>query len=493
MAEASPSSSVGSPVGRKAANGFYSLPEPEAITVSEENIARLSLPQQALTYEPPEDLVVYKFKNGDKERKIHCHTELTEVELKQLSDMQREAIRQNLAFFPSVSVMATRYLSRARGDVKKALQLMTSTQEWRTKYFGSGPISDKSIEEDLGHGIVYFVGRDCGLRPTLVCRANRIPQTWYKEKQTDKLIRVLIFCMEYMIRFMLVPGRVEGNNLVVDLKGLSASQVPLKELSKLYSIMSSHYVGRVFKFYIINLSTMLSLIASAATGLLTDRQKQKMNILSNVKVMASDFALHQLEEDHGGSTKMYESFFPFPLQSGPFEAGDASGPEPDAVPRVDKVFTSQTCRGRLWDTKRSREENLEPVYALEAAEVFKQCNLPLPKLLEEKVQRAQRAAELRASKVSEKNGVSTPSTPRNAEVADTPASCLPTSPSNPLAVEIVKDNLTVFPPLSHLDMNPEDSKSDIIYGPGPVEVSEVSPSGSWFSCHCCTSSRQADE
>merc|ERR1719171_697240 len=103
--------------------------------------------------------------------------------------------------------MATRFLSRARGDPKKAVKLMEATQAWRTDYFKAGPVEDSDeLIEDLGHGIVYFTGRDRALRPTIIVRANRIPQQWYKEKRIDKLIRVLIFCMEYMLRYMLVPG-----------------------------------------------------------------------------------------------------------------------------------------------------------------------------------------------------------------------------------------------------------------------------------------------
>merc|ERR1740123_329440 len=184
---------------------------------------------------------------------------------------------------------------------------------------------------------------------------------------------------------MLVPGKVEGNNLIVDLKGLSASQVPLKDLGKLYGVLGHHYIGRVFKFYILNLSGMLSFVAAGAKGLLTDRQKQKLNILSDPAQLREDFALHQLETDHGGTRPLVKEFFPFPMQAGPFEANYSKGPNVNAVKRVDKVFSTAGSRGRLYDPKRPDEENFRQDYSTEAPEILEQCGLPVPPHLIQKV------------------------------------------------------------------------------------------------------------
>jgi len=472
------SDSTKSLTGRQACNGFYMVTEPEAIVVQEENIAAYSLPQQCLQYEPPPQLIVYEFKNGDKERKLHCNTELSEQELKELEVLQKDAIRSNCEFFPSISVGATRYLSRARGDAKKALTMMKETQEWRSKYFSEGPIVDTQLLEDLKLGIVYFVGRDKDLRPTIVCRANRVPAQWYKDKQTDRLIKILIFCMEYMVRYMMVPGKVEGNNLIVDLKGLSAMQVPLKELGKLYSIMSHHYMGRVFKFYVINLSTWLSAIASAAKALLTDRQRQKLNVLSSTKALLEDFALHQLEEDHGGSKPEITKFFPFPLQGGPFEAGYEKGPDAEGVKRVDRIMTLTCCRGRLWDAKKSREENQRIEYPLEAIPVFKECGLPVPKYLTDK-----------AEKQAEKDRIKKEKTV--AELTDKGAAETKT-PNDQGAAETKTPNAPMLQATAADAVSDDEDQQEMIFadpdeGPDITSV-EVSPSGDFgfFSCRCCT-------
>lgn len=360
------------------AEGFAAAVEPTPLIVSKENIAPFSLPAEALTYSPAPEVVIHSFKSGDRERKIYCNIELNETEREQLKRLQEETRSRGTCFMPSVAVMATRFLSRARGDTQRAAKLMQTTNGWRHDFFKERPVCDEDVLEDLKHGIVYFCGRDRDLRPTIVVRGNRIPTQWYKERRTDRLIRVLIFCMEYMIRYMLVPGKVENNCLIVDLKGLTLAQVPLKALTEVYNVMSHHYIGRVFKFYICNLSRTLSAIAGMAKSILTDRQKQKLVFVDSLEELRREFALHHLEEDLGGTRPVLRQFFPFPLQAGPFEGGWSQGPEEGAVPNGHEVFTERGSRGRLWDERLNREENLLAEFSGEAPEFFRRCGLPLP-------------------------------------------------------------------------------------------------------------------
>merc|ERR1719282_694649 len=138
---------------------------------------------------------------------------------------------------------------------------MNETQLWRQQYFKDGPITDDSMQEDMKHGVVYFTGRDYAFRPLIVIRAARVPNQWYQEKKVDRITRLLIFCMEYFMRFMVVPGRVENLSVIVDLTGLRLTQVPIPALKDVYKVLSNHYVGRVYKFYVCNLTRTLSAIA----------------------------------------------------------------------------------------------------------------------------------------------------------------------------------------------------------------------------------------
>jgi len=362
-------------------NGFKTIDEPPAISCTEEFMALYSLPAEALTYEPCAGDIITCFRNGDRERKVHNNTILTSVELDQLAAMKVEAKAQGLAFYPSVTSMATRFLSLARNDPNKAIKYMQETQRWREQYFQDGPVTDAQVEADLAHGIVYFTGRDQALRPAIVVRAARIPKQWYRDRSLDKFIRLLVFCMEYFLRYMVVPGRVENLSVIVDLSGLCLSQVPLGPLGEVYRVMSHHYSARVFKFYVCNMPPALSAIAGLARNFLTDRQKQKLNVLDDVKALRADFALHQLEEDFGGSRPNFSSFFPFALNPGPYTAGFAGAQDTSAAPDVHRVQSETGAIGRLWDPKQSAEQNTRLEYCVEAIPILERCGLPVPQEL----------------------------------------------------------------------------------------------------------------
>mmetsp|Transcript_110015 Transcript_110015/g.350392 ORF Transcript_110015/g.350392 Transcript_110015/m.350392 type:complete len:604 (+) Transcript_110015:90-1901(+) len=359
-------------------NGFRTVPEIPSMECPELWQAPHSLPIDCLDYEPSSEAVVTNFKNGDQERKIHNNIELSASEIERLQGMREESKATGQEFYPSVTAMATRFLSRARMDPRKAVKLMQETHDWRKDFFKDGPIPAESVNEDMAHGIVYFIGRDFALRPAIVIRANRIPQQWYKEKRIDKFIRMLIFCMEYFLRYMVVPGRVENLNVIVDLASLGISQVPLSALGEVYKVMSHHYIGRVYKFFVCNISLGLSTIAGMAKGFLTDRQKQKLNMLDDPTELRKEFALNQLETDLGGTRPKVTKFFPFPLAAGPFTAGYAGPSLTDSCPNGHELLSLSGAIGRLWDPKLTAEQNRRLEYTGHAAEILERCGLPVP-------------------------------------------------------------------------------------------------------------------
>jgi len=218
-------------------NGFRTIPEIPSISVDEKHIAAFSMPQEALDFIPDENEVVTQFKNGQRERKIFCNTELTEKEQQHLQLLRQEAKSQNLAFMPSVASSALRYSTRAKGVAKSAIKEMLGTQQWRQSYFQSGPITDASIAEDMKLGMVYYGGRDAQLRPSLVIRVERIPESFKRDAAGHaRLVRLLLFCLEYMLHYLVYPGKIETSTIILDLRGVSTTQIPvtpLHELSKL--------------------------------------------------------------------------------------------------------------------------------------------------------------------------------------------------------------------------------------------------------------------
>jgi len=361
------------------ANGFRVLPENSSIEVEEQNVAPFSVPQEVLSFQPDDQAVFARFMNGDCERKLHCNIELTADELEALRLLQEEARVQRVALPVSISASATRYLSHSHGDPKKALKMMEATTEWRSSFF-TRPLSDVNMAEDLRLGLVYFAGRDKALRPVLVFRASRIPAAWHRERRYDLVIRVLVFSMEYFLSYMAVPGKIESINVVIDLKDLGISQIPIGVLREVHRSMGMYYVGRIFRFYICNMPRILGTLVPLAKKVLTERQRQKLVFVCRPEDITRDIAAGQLEEDLGGERQpIKEEFFPYPLLPGPFEPSEPPVRiRKDPVPGVHKLLTPEGFKGRLWNWRVKPEENRRLDFSECAADIFRKCGLPVP-------------------------------------------------------------------------------------------------------------------
>lgn len=167
--------------------------------------------------------------------------------------------------------------------------------------------------EDLQKGFLYFCGRDAGLRPALVMRPSRCPP----DMACDQFGRLFVFCMEYFLRYMMVPGRVENIVVIVDLNDISYSQMPpISAVLELKDVLVKQDAGRVFCFYVCNLPFLVRAGVSVVQAAMTEKQRQKMRFVSDTSELREDFALNQLESDLGGTRDLEKSFFPFPLPPG---------------------------------------------------------------------------------------------------------------------------------------------------------------------------------
>lgn len=165
------------------------------------------------------------------------------------------------------------------------------------------------------------------------------------------------------MRYMIVPGRVESVCIIADLKGLSLSQVQYASLMEIKPVLVNQHAGRVFRFYVCNMPILVRSLSGLVQSLMTERQRQKMVFVRDPALMRKDFALHQLEEDLGGSRQLATEFLPFPLPPGPFEAGSSAEPYADAVANCHEVLTDSGARGHLWDPCLSHSENCRLEFA----------------------------------------------------------------------------------------------------------------------------------
>eukprot|EP00913_Durusdinium_trenchii_P022452 g21089.t1 len=143
------------------------------------------------------------------------------------------------------------------------------------------------------------------------------------------------------------------------------------------------------------MSSGLSTIAGWVKGILTDRQKQKLQLLDHLDDLKKDFAHHQLEEDLGGTRPMITTFFPFPLQGPPFEKGSTESERPSCFEGSHRVLSSMGARGKIWDPSKSKEENTCLEYSPEAYDWFVKNNLAVPPECHRQHEAAKKAEEER--------------------------------------------------------------------------------------------------
>ena len=176
-----------------------------------------------------------------------------------------------------MAVAAVRFLGDARGDVDLAIREMEENQSWRLSYFPR-PMQDTELLSDLKEGAVYFCGRDFALRPALVMRAGRVPFTW----DAPRFARLFMFCMEYFLRYMAVPGRVENVCVIIDLQDISYRHMAIPALMELKEVFTHQNAGRVFCFYVCNMPFLVRALVNVVEAAMTERARQKIRFLSDV-------------------------------------------------------------------------------------------------------------------------------------------------------------------------------------------------------------------
>ncbi|CAJ1443564.1 unnamed protein product [Effrenium voratum] len=338
-------------------NGLPCSESVDAIRMAPEHLAAFTLPEEAWGFQADGEDVLVKLSSGLLERRLHEHVDFSLEEQRSLQKLRQEAQRTGKRFSPEVCREASRYLSATRNNHERALGLMEATDKWRKTYFKDGPLRSEDIAEDISHGFAYFGGRDKALRPALIFRASRVPDQWRRDFNVDRLLRVLIFLMEAMLQFLLIPGKVETSCLIIDLRDVAIKDIPVSLLREIHQLFTAYYPCRGFRFYMCNVPRMLMAMSHVAKSLLTERQKLKVKVLGDVSELLEDFAPHQLETDLGGSKPLARAFIPFPLAPGPFEPG--SSPRLGAVENLHR-FTWKEALELLESKQKAENEVASP-------------------------------------------------------------------------------------------------------------------------------------
>ena len=337
----------------KSARGYTAALYADAATAPGVGGLVLSLPLSEYTL-PPE-VVLYQPSAGDihrggapapqgktGNRLIFLNVPLLDSEQRALKALH-DALKGEKALAPAgalpsyVRLHALRILQQARWRVDRALTTIATHLEMRVQKM---PVHEDSVLQDLQSGMMYWHGRDRACRPVLVWRAEKICGL-----DPERATKMMLFVLEYAVRYLMVPGRVENWVLIVDLTNcgmsMGASSSTRSITRNVTRLLEEVYCGRNFTTKIFHMPFILRAIVNS---LIPEDKKSKVEFVADSDIASCMRKLceaHQLEEQYGGTAPNVRAGEAYPFRFFPHCRGPASGgtpPLPSLHDTTDRLF-----------------------------------------------------------------------------------------------------------------------------------------------------------
>ncbi|KAL8452132.1 hypothetical protein Emag_002502 [Eimeria magna] len=318
----------------------------------------------------PEELLSHQGESmGDEqeERQVFSNTPVSEEEQRAIDDVVLHLLEMGRQGEPEDSAerardalvgvqpawleqLILRYLHSCSFDRSKTLELLQSTLTFRTQHL---PVMESEVYSDLRNmGACYWHGRDRKMRPLLVISLQRLQQLQREAAAEEKVTRLLIFCLEFFLRYLCVAGVVENWCILCDLNGTSIASFPLPLLLKLIQLIQGAYRGRLYRFYILHAPRLFHFVAKPLLASLPSSTAKKIRVFTQLddwhQERRMQFADHQLEKKFGGTAPdITENWYPFHFFPGPFEPAAFSTPSGEGEEIVVRWKSERSLHARV--------------------------------------------------------------------------------------------------------------------------------------------------
>ena len=255
-------------------------------------------------YFPNENDILIKNKNPkDNYRFIFNGMDKTPYEKEKLEELTKyitEKEKDINNFFPEwwLESDTLRFLQATNYDIKKTHTLIKENIKYSKQTI---KIIDKRIRFILNYGFIYMYGRDMHFRPVIIVEVSKSCELMDKLKYTfDELNQAMIFFVNYIINFILLPGQIENWIMICDLKSVGVGK--LGQFKNILNTLN-RFRGRVFRNYILNLGTFMRAAASGFLSILGSSSAKKIIMVENGKyeVMQQYIRKENLQIKYGGS------------------------------------------------------------------------------------------------------------------------------------------------------------------------------------------------
>jgi len=260
------------------------------------------LPAQVVLFEPTEKEIFGR--NGA--RQIFANTPLTEKETAAIGEFHKHLAKKgtggaNEPFPRFMGVHSLRLVQSAKFNMNKAQVLMDAIAKERVMRL---PIREADAVSDLRRGFMYWHGRDKWCRPLMIIRLDRLGPL---AQDTEAAMRVVVFTLEYALRFAMVPGRVENWVVLLDVANIMSVVSPLRigglisTGAALGKTLEKVYCGRMVWLKIVNLPGG-DFLRRSVNSAIPEEKREKVSFARDLKAELKDlFEPNQLEEQYGGT------------------------------------------------------------------------------------------------------------------------------------------------------------------------------------------------
>ena len=228
---------------------------------------------------PPQDEILMTNSDPEKNyRFIFNGQKKTAFENKKLSEFQEYENKHGKLNYPSnwLESDTMRLLQAAEYDMNKAYKSIEENIEFRN----STPknINNKIISI-LNSGFLYVYGRDHHFRPIIIVSLKTCKNLISKKKmEFEDISQSIIYLLNYIIKYIFIPGQIENWVIFVDFKGIGLTD--MGEFKKVLTVLNKHR-GRVYRNYIVNISGFLKMAVKTALKVFGSSSSKKLKILGS--------------------------------------------------------------------------------------------------------------------------------------------------------------------------------------------------------------------
>mmetsp|Transcript_70939 Transcript_70939/g.148405 ORF Transcript_70939/g.148405 Transcript_70939/m.148405 type:complete len:811 (+) Transcript_70939:72-2504(+) len=306
-------------------------------------LSEYALPSEVVLFEPSQNEI---FHSSSSSRQIFLNTKLTDSEIEHLKEFKRVLVEKKVCSDEDVlpryiAIAALRIVQTSKGNWNKAVDIVKACAKERVQRL---PLAEVDVLEDMQSGFIYWHGRDKSCRPLLVIRLERIGAM---AKDKERAVKAVLFSLEFCLRYLFVPGRVENWVVIVDLENVFSVISPLSVgglvgvAAAIGTALEKVYCGRMIWVKIVNMPS--SMLARAINGVIPSEKKDKVSFPSDVKsAIAPLFEPHQLEQRYGGTAPDCPPSETYPFRFFPrCRGGEHEVPENIAIPPAQPATQSQ--------------------------------------------------------------------------------------------------------------------------------------------------------